>query len=261
MMEAAETSSMAIVFLRTAIVPVPDEINSHIEETWPGYPLMRDVETDGVSETGFLLDGGMTGTISLVSRRYDREMLGDACERAWWWPGARQALDEEEFHLVITLSGSEDAHMRSFCLTYIASAYAALCDSVAVLWVPSTVLRPAQEFCMIAEEILDEDPPIPISLWVDFQICAGSDEARASLYSTGMEPLGFPEIEIQDSKISPDEMLSTARTVALYMLAVESVPEDGESIAFGDAEGIPVRHGESLAGAEQRVLILDLEAV
>lgn len=257
-MESADTSSMAIVFLRTAIVPDPEQVNSYIEGAWPGYPIMESLETDGISETSFRVGGSMHGTISLVSRRYDREILDSACERAWWWPEARKEMKAEEFHLVITLSGSDDAHMRSFCLTYLAAAFATLTESVAVLWVASGVLQPAQEFCMIAEEILDEDPPIPISLWVDFQVCEGSAQDRASLFTTGMEPLGFPEIEIHDSAVSPDELLHTARTVSLYIVAAERVPEDGESIAFGDAEGIPVRHAESLLGGEQRVLILDL---
>lgn len=257
-MESGDTSSMAIVFLRTAIVPDPQQVNLYIEGAWPGYPVMESIQTDGVSETSFRLGSNMHGTVSLISRRYDRETLEGACERAWWWPEARKEMEEEEFHLVVTLSGSDDAHMRAFCSTYIAAAFATLSESLGVLWVASGVLQPAREFCIVAEEILDEDPPIPISLWVDFQICEGSDESRASLFTTGMEPLGFPEIEIHDSAISPDEMLHTARTVALYIVAAEGVPEDGDSISFGDAEGIPVRHGDSLLGPEQKVLILDL---
>lgn len=258
MEESAAESNITVVFMSSPAIPAIEDINAYLCEAWPGYPGITKITRQSADEIAFQVGKDLRGVISLVRRPYPRESILEAAERAWWWPDAAKTLENEEGHLALSLDGGDDAYGRFFCLTYLSAAISVLSESLGVLWGSSGMLHAGNEFSLTAEEVLDEDPPIPLSLWVDFQLCEGSKSGTTSLYSTGLEPLGYPELEIHDSEAPPDDMLHTARMVGLYMLAASVIPADGDTIGMGDARGITIHTGPSLVHPEQTVLLLEV---
>jgi hypothetical protein len=246
----------AVVCLKRGTLPSLNDISSFIAGNWPGHscPTLISAGDDSLL---FQIDDEDDCVIRLERAPFTSDDLKYGSDNAWWWPEAGKELESHAAHLVISLGGGDDDPLtRFFRLTYITCAVVSLTEALAVFWPSAALLFSAEDFMNVAEESKEHDPPLPLRLWVDFQIFE-SDELF-NLYTTGLELLGYPEIEIQDSNMPPEEMLDIAHTVALYMVGASAVFEDEAEIELGGDRKLLAKYAPSICSQEDTVLSLSI---
>jgi hypothetical protein len=254
-------SIMAFVLLKSTgehpAAPDITALTQKLSEKWPGLPALRDIESDeGINY--FSIADEIESFISVENERFDAEDLDAASDNSWWWDMAPTAVEIHNSYIVVNLAGSEEEYaLRYKRLTFLVAALCEISPSVAVFWPSCGTLRSPDEFIAIASEHQYDSEDIPLRLWTDFQVFESED--LMNLYSTGLEALGYPEVEIQESAAPAEELLDIAYTVAEYMVRTNSLFEDDELLELPDGDRIKITYAPSVCGHDSTVLSLEMK--
>ena len=177
------------------------------------------------------------------------------CSAAWWWRQGAEAMATHKFHFIVALLGGDglDPVKRAAILTRATAAVAYLSDSVAVYWGAGNVLQSASTFSRYGRFVREKD--VPILLWVSFHM-QPTEDGRMSLVSTGMEALGFREIEIANAPLKPSELYEFGSSTAAYIVNGRVQLSDGETVGRTAEEKWRVSYGPSLVPREGEVMQL-----
>jgi hypothetical protein len=182
--------------------------------------------------------------VSLMPMPIPWKELEGPCATAWWWPEAAQQMEAHRYHFLLTLiAGSIDPVERRIVLTRLTSALVRYTDSVGVYWSEGTLVHEPAAFVREAEPI--DANHIPGQLWIDVRVERNQGGSHRC-FTTGMEPLGFPDIEVQKSELEPDELMSFISDVAAYIVNNRLLIKDGETMGRSASEQYEVRHGRSM---------------
>lgn len=234
-----------------------ESINAYLTETWSDQYKVENIETSDNSLVFSYMDYRIA-TVIRMDAPYPQEELTDRCDSTWWWPEALTSIKEQNSHMILALTGGEGTALEKHThLTALVCAISSATSPLAVMW-NGVVLQEPKSFRELAEESQAVEPPIPLSLWVDFQVYQ-PEEGRFNIFSWGLEPLGIPDMEVHGSTDDPSETLEMVQMVALYCLENDVIFEDGETFGFDEEHRIPVRYAASAVDPSKEVLILDVE--
>jgi hypothetical protein len=170
--------------------------------------------------------------------------LEGPCTAAWWWADAARQMEAHRHHFLITvIGGTIEPVERRVVLTRLTSAVVRHTDAVGVYWGEGNLVHEPAEFVRAAEAI--DGTNIPRQLWIDVRV-ENSAGGTYRCYTTGMEPLGFREIEVPRSNMPPDDLAVFIADTAAYIVNHRLRIQDGETMGRSPTEQYPVQHGRSM---------------
>ena len=218
-------------------------------------PLKVAGTTDGLLT--FLL-GEYTAAVTLIDRPVPWSQLEGPSATAWYWPTASEALKDHQNHLLVTVvdEGSK-AVEKSTLLTQLVTAIVATTESRGVFWGPGRLVHPPQAFIEQARQLSADD--LPLFLWVDFRVeRTGGNTHR--LYTTGLEALGYSELEIAGFPGEAQTMLEYAYNIAHYQVTQSKPINEGDTLGLTDElQAVAHRRG-SMFDEKLEVIALEFQA-
>ena len=128
-------------------------------------------------------------------------------------------------------------------LTKVVSAVVANTDAVGVYWGEGTLVHEPSEFLKRARTVSADD--VPGTLWLDVRVEENPD-GTLRCFTTGLAPLGFLEIEVQESGLAPEELMTFIGDTACYIVDKRLHIADGDTMGRTATEMYKVRHGPSM---------------
>ncbi|MFO1006489.1 MAG: DUF4261 domain-containing protein [Planctomycetaceae bacterium] len=182
--------------------------------------------------------------VSLMPVPIPWSSLEGPCETAWWWPNATEAMHGHSNHFIVAIiGGTIEPVERRVILTRVVSEVVSNTDAVGVYWGEGTLVHEPKEFVARASSINPED--IPGTLWIDVRV-EENEDGTFRCFTTGMAPLGFLEIEVENSNLAPDELMGFVGDTACYIVNKRLRIPDGDTMGRTAAELYQVRHGRSM---------------
>ena len=179
------------------------------------------------------------------------------CRTAWYWPEAGEVFSAHRSHLaIIVRSEKTSAKLLSMLMTRVAADLSSVFEATGLYWEPAAMVHATKAFCESAEEMSEKQ--VPLRLWVRFQLIE-NDDATHSLFTQGLEPLGFLEVEIRQSRKPPENIYGWAFNIAHFMIERGELVDDGHTVGVSQTEWIRVHHMASALDEERTVLFLDLD--
>ncbi len=245
---------IALLALQCDTPPTPREVHEHMAKQFGEAAQVALDPSTGVIE---MKVGAETVAVAPSSEPIPADLYQSPCRTAWYWPQAGEVFDAHTSHVAIVI-GTEttSAKLRSMLLTRLASDLSEAFDATGVYWEPAAMVHSAPAFRESAEQMSEKQ--VPLRLWVRFQLIENDDNTH-SLFTQGLESLGFLEVEIRQSDKPPENLYGWAFNVAHFMLESGEVVEDGHTIGVSQTEWIRIHHLPSALEEERTVLFLDLD--
>lgn len=247
---------LALVMLNEPLMPSFDEVAQFVAERFEEAPKL---EQAGSTENMFTCTiGEYTAAATLVPKPVPWSQLEGPCATAWYWPAAAEALRDHQAHLVVTLidEGGKPAE-KSLALTQLASGLAASPAAAGVFWGPGRLVHPGQAFIEQAVQTTDTD--LPLFLWIDFRV-ERTESGVTRLYTTGLEALGYSELEVPNFPGEPQQVLGFAYNVAHYQLSEKKQIDDGDTIGLTDDVQVVAKRAGSMFDESLEVVQLEFQA-
>jgi hypothetical protein len=180
--------------------------------------------------------------------------LEEMCATCWMWPEAAEKMRDHKAHLLVTLFGPPLGRVDgAVTLTKVVAAMVEAHDTAGVYWGDGTLVIKPEMFVEVAQTATTEDPPIPI--WVEHRIQRNPD-ASLNVITTGLAPFGCMEIEVINSKRTPEDLLNIIAGVSHLQLRGD-VFKDGDTVGFDAVTKIKTFHRKSVWDRPEKVLRLD----
>ncbi len=245
---------MAMLAADDEQLPDLDDVADFLQTTWPESEPITSVSSKGNIVTFAL--GEATAALTLFPMPIPWQHLEGPCATAWYWPGAAAALRRHRRHVLVTLiDESRDPIEKSLRLTRLVAAFTARCEqALGIFWGPGRMVHPPQAFLDLSQDMTREY--LPLYLWIDFRVEAIS-AGTYRLYTTGLEPLGQREIEVERYEGDPQKLLETVYNIAHYALDQEKPLATGDTIGSSNAERIAIERTTSMFDPEQEVIRLE----
>src|SRR2546423_12308584 len=165
------------------------------------------------------------------------------------WPPGTPAprLNAHRSQVLVTMmqgqSGPIERRLKHTHLTALASQQPAV---MGIYWRDATMVPFPKVFIEMAQKITSAKAP-PLYLWVDFRIFKNRD-GSFGMFTTGLAPLGFMEIEIPRIDMDPRELRDWSMNIAYYLIEKGPVLKDGDTIGVDANHQIRLRYVPSLYG-------------
>lgn len=201
--------------------------------------------------------GDESVTVMLLPSQYPLDELEGPMQTSLLWPqdDPIERVRKHQTHLLIAVTGGQgDPIRRRMLLTAVTGLAARQQGVMAVYWPEATHLVFPPLFAEMAAETADSEAP-PLWLWLDLRVFLNND-GTSGLFTTGMQPLGFMEIEIPSIEMEPGELREWVLDIVYYLLEKGPVLNDGDTIGASEEQRILIRHRPSQFGHEGEVIRL-----
>jgi len=248
---------LALVMLEEAELPEFDEVARFVGENYSDAPAMT--LASGTENLFTCTIGNYTAAATLVPKPVPWSQLEGPCATAWYWPTAAESLRDHQAHLLVTLvdEGGGQSIKKSTALTQLVAGLVATTRSRGVFWGPGRLVHPSQAFLEQAAQLSDDD--LPLFLWVDFRVeRTGNGSTR--LYTTGLEALGYTELEVAEFIGEPQVVLEYAYNIAHYQLNQAKVINEGDTIGLTDELQAVAHRSPSMFDEALEVISLEFQA-
>ena len=246
---------LALVLLDAPRLLAFDELADYVSQHFPEMPRPALAGTTDSLLTFSV--GDYTAAITLVPSPVPWSQLEGPCATAWYWPAAESELKDHEAHLFITLvDDGGNAIEKSTRLTQLVAAAAATSPARGVFWGPGRLVHPVPGFIEQALQLSADD--LPLFAWVDFRVEKMQPDSLR-LYTTGLEPLGYPELEIADFQGEAQQMLEYAYNIAHYQVSQSKTINEGDTLGLTDQlQAVAYRQG-SMFNEQMEVIALKFQ--
>lgn len=247
---------LALVMLNEPRMPGFDEMAQFIADRFADPPELAQA---GSTENMFTCSiGEYTAAATLVPNPVPWSQLEGPCATAWYWPAAAEALQGNSAHLVVTLIDEAGKPIdKALALTQLVAGLTSSPQAVGVFWGPGRLVHPGQAF--IEQAVQSTAADLPLFLWIDFRV-ERTDTGATRLYTTGLEALGYSELEVPEFPGEPQQLLEFAYNVAHYQLAEKKQINDGDTIGLTDEVQVVARRQGSMFDESLEVVRLDFQA-
>lgn len=244
---------ISLLALDEPVMPLPQQVAEEMARRWPDAELLHLAsETEAMATFAW---GDATVAYTLVPRPIPWSQLEGPCSIAWYWPEAANEMRDQPAHLFVTLfDEGRKAVDKAMRLTQFTAALASLASTRGIVWGAAGNVHEPEAFEELAQEMTPEH--LPLHLWIDFRMEPIEDDAWR-LFTTGLESLDHPEIEVVHYEGDPQELLNHVYNVAHYLLDKGTTLQNGETIGLTDDLQASVRLDTSMLGGEQEVIQLE----
>ena len=246
---------LALVMLDEAREPDFEAVSQFVAEKFEQPPTMSGANS---TDNMFVCTlGEFTAAATLVPNPVPWSQLEGPCATAWYWPAAAEALRDHRAHLVVTLIDEGGKSIdKSMALTQLVAGLASQPGIEGVFWGPGRIVHPPGAF--IDQAVQSTSADLPLFLWVDFRV-ERTESGTSRLYTTGLEALGYSELEATDFPGEPQHLLEFCYNVAHYQLTEQKHLNDGDTIGLTDeVQVIALREG-SMFDENQEIVRLDFQ--
>lgn len=185
--------------------------------------------------------------------------LEGPCSAAWYWPQAAELMSKQKAHIIAGIVPDSGSNLTSIdkaiLLSEVTAAILSGTDSIGVCWGSGTVINSRDVFIERVNKISKDS--LPFELWIDLKL-QRTQNGRLQFFTTGMKALGHMEIEIKDSEMSSNAVLSFMYNIIAYLLENGPVIKDGDTIGNDENQRFAVRYGKSMRDSNQEVMIVEL---
>ena len=158
-------------------------------------------------------------------------------------------------HMLTVATGDDEPKALAWCLTKGIEALLSTVEAIGVYWRAGGLVLPKEMFIGMSSESSLEY--LPLLLWIDFR-CLQEKQDVFSLVTTGMQSLGLMELEVQNSRLTPSQLVDKAYDLAHYLLDNGPVLKDGDTFGISADERIRVRHANSFVDRDGKVYRFEL---
>lgn len=170
--------------------------------------------------------------------------LEGPCATAWWWPEATEAMQQHKYHFIAMVRGGEwNEVARRVILAAVVQGVLESTDAVGVYWCDATIVMQPKMFISNVRHATIDD--VPMMVFADVRVEEISDGVYRC-FTTGMESLGFHEIEIDESTMEPDALLEFVLDTAKYIVDEYLEITDGNTFGRDDDKQFVVRYRPSM---------------
>ncbi len=245
---------IAAVALEDEAFPKPEAVLDCLEQHWP--EMSATVQPSSRQGVLTLALGEDAAGLALVNKPLPWEDLSGPCGAAWYWPQAAAAFRRHTAHLVAAILGGGRDRLRSALgLTALVAAAAASSRALGIYWGPGRLVHAPAAF--FEESLRLGRADLPLNLWIDFRLLENDDRTH-DLFTAGLAAFGHREVEIWESRQSPQFLRDCAYNVAHYQLEKGAVLKPGETIGLTDDERIAITVEPSRWDSEMLVTRLEV---
>jgi hypothetical protein len=239
--KASSDTLVAMVALNSPCLPELARILATLRERCPDYPPPSD---PGQKDDSLVFHLGDSMAVALMPAPIPWSDLEGPCATAWWWPEATERMQRHNSHIIVALLGGSGSPVeRHLLLTHLVAAVAAHADAAGIYWGAGTVVHEPSAFQEQAADLSAGN--LAPQLWVDMRLVQNED-GSLRYFTTGMQPFGCLEIEIDQSRRPPEEILDFCYGIVSYVLMRGATIGDGETVGRSAEEKIQVRHQPSM---------------
>lgn len=202
-------------------------------------------------------DRSATFNVTLIDKPIPWDRLEGPCATAWYWPEAERVLRPHRAQLFVTmLDEGRNLVDRAERLTQFAAATAEASGGVGILWGPSSQVHQPQAFAQLAATSTPDN--LPLHLWIDFRVVELSSGVY-SMFTTGLEALGFRELETHRFAGDPVKLAGYAYNIAHYLIEKTPQLQEGQAIGLPDSAQATIEFAPSMIDPSQQALKLTFE--
>jgi len=247
---------LALVILEEAELPEFEEVARYVAENYTDAPTMT---VAGTTENLFTCTiGEYTAAVTLVTRPIPWTQLEGPCATAWFWPTATEALRDHQAHLLVTLVDEGGKEIpKATALTQLVAGLVANARTSGIFWGPGRLVHPPRAFLDQAAQLTSDD--LPLFLWVDFRV-ERTDTGGTRLYTTGLEALGYTELEVTDFPGEPQTLLEYSYNIAHYQLSQAKEINEGDTIGLTDEIQVVANRRPSMFDESLEVVALEFQS-
>jgi hypothetical protein len=243
--------SVAMIALRQASIPAVMDVIQAFKKLWD-EETAEEFKDD--STFGFDTPEGQI-ICGLIPAPIPWEELEGPCATSLFWENAAMEMKGHKAHLIVTASpGDGDPISGARLLTKAVAAILKTSGVVGVYWGAGTLVHSPETFLDHAAQMAEEC--LPLYLWIDFRVVR-DDGDTLTLFTTGMETMGFMELEVVQSRTDPEEAVDLTFNVAHYLLENGLELGDGDTIGMSETQQIAIRHAPSIFDERGKVYRLE----
>ncbi|NOZ38881.1 MAG: DUF4261 domain-containing protein [Planctomycetes bacterium] len=257
---------LALVILEEAELPEFEQVARYVAENYVDAPTMT---VAGTTDNLFTCTiGEYTAAVTLVPRPIPWSQLEGPCATAWFWPTAADALREHQAHLLVTLVDEGGKEIpKSTALTQLVAGVVANTRSCGVFWGPGRLVHPPQAFLDQAAQLASDD--LPLFLWIDFRVehndkghtdKGHTDTGGTRLFTTGLEALGYTELEVAEFQGDPQTLLEYSYNIAHYQLSQSKEINEGDTIGLTEEIQVVAHRSPSMFDETLEVVALEFQS-
>ncbi len=248
---------LAMVALAGQDPPEAGAVVEALRTAWPD--LAGAAVSQSAPRAATITIGEAVAGLSHIPTPIPWSQLEGPCDVAWYWPQAEAALRGHQSHVLITLlDEGRRAIDKSIRLTQLAAAAAiAAAAPVGIFWGPGRLIHKAADFVDVARDMTSDK--LPLFLWIDFRVVEEA-EGKLALFTTGLQSLGYLELEVAGYGGSAARLVESVFNVAHYILEGKGTIRDGHTIGLADGTELSARGAASFCDPELEVLRLEFSA-
>lgn len=173
------------------------------------------------------------------------------------WPDAEKILLEQQAHYTVSCTSIyPEPWMTAMALSKAIGALAETHVALGIYWGDASIVHNPASFLKLAQHPLSQDDKdIPSSLWVGILLEKHKDGTMSG-YTDGLRVLGHMELEIQNSKESPQQVYSILSTLSSQIINGRKTIEDNSEISSDEGRGYKAKYGASAIDRPQKVVLI-----
>ncbi len=186
---------------------------------------------------------GAIGAVSMMPAPVPNGEAEYHAQNNYRWRDAVETTKKHTAQLMVSVLGQAVGAMNASQL--LVKMVATCCKQKGVLgiYANETVYQP--EFYETCAQMMKDDM-FPLMNLVWFSLYGGKN-GGVSVYTCGMESLGYDEIEILDSKASMGEVVDFLLNICSYVVTENVILKDGETIGFTAEQKLPISRSKGIA--------------
>ncbi|MBN1216464.1 MAG: DUF4261 domain-containing protein [Candidatus Lokiarchaeota archaeon] len=231
------------------------KLKKQIENDWISFPKINSIDNDkGIIM--LFLDNNNAFFILDLPKPIPWSDLEGPCATAYYWSKATKELKNHTGHYIVSYIGSDINYFileQSIIITKIIISITELIKIKGIYWGSGTVVNSPEYLIKIGKECLEKDL-LPVSLWIEYRIEKNKDDTH-NILTTGMDTFGHREIEIQNTRKNPFDILFSLYHFTDYLLKNGPVVKDGDTIGVTKEDKNRVKFGPSLWNRDDVLII------
>lgn len=246
--------NLAAVATRTARALSSTELVAWLRHMWLDLDI-HDVRTDaGVIA---LRVDRVAVRIVVIGEPLRPEDMGPAMRENWLFPEAPDAVAAHTGNVVVTVGWPIDespvtANLR---LAQLTAAVCAHVDAAFVWWRSAQTLHAPENVLQTAKDMSNDK--LPVLLWVGFSF-ETDKHGYISVQTRGLDAFGLLELEVEDSRQTPEVILQLMVEFAQRRLRRGPSTVEVDSYDKADGTRVQVTRGTSMYNESEAVWLLNI---
>lgn len=241
-MEKKEKRSTFAGFILLSEAKIDKEkIKKDLLSDW-GIKVIKEKDGDETEDTLVFDTDEMTVALSLVKSPVPNGEAEQNASANYMWQEAVEITKTHRAQIIVAILGNKNSVLDTGKL------YVKICSSVLKqknaigIYTSGTVFEP--NFYIKFSEMIKENE-LPIYNFVHVGLYKSGNGMNG--YTYGMRMFGKEEMEIIESKKSPNEMIDFLYGISGYVLENDVTFKDGETIGFSENDKHNITHGKSVS--------------